>query len=265
MQRIHSLSALPPELREALDDAANSGGSVTSLLCPTCRGGRTGERSVSAWVTTGYGHLKCWRASCSDYGEVPMDPSVVIGPPKFKPKPYQGELCDPDVGMLSMMLNYYNISLVTLTLNGVKQIPREQILYFPVHGPNIHGERGGFLRYYDGTRPKVITYKATDLPFQAWYMSDPEAPLIIVEDSVSALRLWQLNINAVALLGTNLNTDKAVEIVSQDFKDVRIALDRDAFGRAVHYSRKYSWLSPILLEADIKDMQDDDIRTKIRI
>lgn len=95
----------------------------------------------------------------------------------------------------------------------------------------------------------------------AWYRNHGSDKLIIVEDQLSAIRAADF-MNAVALLGVNINDDRAYEIKKGGFKEVFIALDNDAFGLTLSYSvkfRSYLNLVPLKLHKDIKDMNDDEL------
>ena len=114
------------------------------------------------------------------------------------------------------------------------------------------------LRYFDGTQPKAVSYKATDQPWQAHYAQPSPRGHVIVEDQLSGLRAWQCGYYAVALLGVNLNQDKAAELRSVFSAGAwLLALDADAYGKALSYARRYSWVRAVRLEADIKDLKSD--------
>jgi len=195
---------------------------------------------------------------------VPLDPSAKIGTPQFKPRFFEGELASQ--GDAVRLLMPYNIGVPAMLEFGIRAVVDKDAVYMPVYGP-AGQERGGMLRYFDGTQPKAVSYKATDQPWQAWHMPDGSQDLdvlVIVEDQLSAMRCWQLGYTAVALLGVNLNSDKAAEIRST-CADMRtlLALDADAFSKALGYAKKYSWLQPVRLEKDLKDSSDAEILERL--
>ena len=258
--RIHSLTDWPPELQAA----ARGESGASRYLCPACNGGRSRELSLTCAPEyfSGFAIAKCWRASCGYFAKVPLDPSAKIGTPQFKPRFFEGSF-EP---ITFRLLHRYNIAVPTTEAFGVQGTAGREAVYMPVYGP-AGQERGGMLRYFDGTQPKAVSYKATDQPWQAWHMPDGSQDLdvlVIVEDQLSAMRCWQLGYTAVALLGVNLNSDKAAEIRST-CADMRtlLALDADAFSKALGYAKKYSWLQPVRLEKDLKDSSDAEILERL--
>jgi DNA primase len=81
----------------------------------------------------------------------------------------------------------------------------------------------------------------------------------VVEDVFSALRLWQSGTTAVALLGTSLSDLKAAEIRRHAVGPVVVALDSDASARAINAARLHHFTYRRLLDADIKDMTEEQL------
>lgn len=257
--RIHSLTDWPAELQAA---ALRGGGE--RLQCPACGGGRTRELSLQMTNLNGFTTARCWRASCGYFAKVPLDPSTKIGQPQFKPRIFEGELAELDGYATSALLDRYGIQPHTAARYGVKQVVGRDAIYMPVYGPQGH-ERGGMVRYFDGSLPKTVSYKATDQPWQAWYRAENMPACVIVEDQLSALRCWQAGYTAIALLGVNLNGEKAGEIqrIAGITVACKLALDADAFSKAVGYAKKYSWLQVVRLGKDLKDCNDDEILARL--
>jgi len=256
--RIHNLTDWPIELQEA---AVLRGGG-RDMLCPSCNGGRSHERSLSVYADGTFYTARCWRASCGYFAKVPLDPNAKIGTPQFKPRFFEGELSSQ--GDAVRLLLPYNIGVPAMLEFGIRAVVDKDAVYMPVYGP-AGQERGGMLRYFDGTQPKAVSYKATDQPWQAWHIpieADDGHTCVIVEDQLSAMRCWQLGYVAVALLGVNLNSDKAAEL-QQHSQLWKLALDADAFSKALGYAKKYSWLRPVRLEKDLKDSSDAEILERL--
>lgn len=94
-----------------------------------------------------------------------------------------------------------------------------------------------------------------------WYRFRKYNPVcVIVEDQPSALRVAATGqADAVALMGTLLNHERAIEILQQNYKRVWLSLDRDAMAKAVKYLSEFSSYIPNLRmkaldNVDIKDM-----------
>lgn len=262
MTRIHHMSDWPAALREAATTAAAEARSVSSLRCPACDGGRTHEDSLSVWVDGRYAKAHCWRAACNYSADAPLDGDVLIGPPRFAPRNYEGELvavkCKP------WLADRYGLEPATIDTFGVQELVTRLALYMPVWGKETQA-RGAVVRtldmLFDG--PKAISYKATDMPWQAWYYGQRVgdlAPVVVVEDQLSAMRAYQLGYVGCALLGTNMNREKAAEIRQYaGERQVLLALDADATSKAIGYARQYTWLQVRRLTKDLKDSADAEI------
>jgi len=164
--RIHSLTDWPPELQAA----ARGESGASRYLCPACNGGRSRELSLTCAPEyfSGFAIAKCWRASCGYFAKVPLDPSAKIGTPQFKPRFFEGELASQ--GDAVRLLMPYNIGVPALEAFNIRSVVGKDAVYMPAYGP-AGQERGGMLRYFDGTQPKAVSYKATDQPWQAWLSS----------------------------------------------------------------------------------------------
>ena len=87
----------------------------------------------------------------------------------------------------------------------------------------------------------------------------------VVEDQFSAMRLWQHGLSAVALLGTHINHERAVEISSVS-NDVFLALDKDATAKAIEYATKFRYAfnaKVVALTRDIKDQTEEELKELI--
>jgi len=94
----------------------------------------------------------------------------------------------------------------------------------------------------------------------AWYTNRTTRTLIIVEDQLSAIRASDY-VNSVALLGTNLNQERATEIREAGLRPAYLALDKDAWELSVRYAKQYRTylgLQLLRLDKDIKDMTDEE-------
>jgi hypothetical protein len=143
--------------------------------------------------------------------------------------------------------------------------PEQHCLVMPIRCP-YGGVRGHITRTL--TEPKrCFTYKATAQPWLDWWdsrdrRSPCEAPVVVVEDTISACRLAGLGYQSVALLGTSISNPQAREIAQvANGRPVYLALDRDAFTKALHLAKRHAHIVkflPVCLTEDIKNMKDDD-------
>jgi len=252
---------LPAVLRQAI----NIGQGRTT--CPTCAGGKSREVSLSIRHSQdGLISMKCFRASCGWFGLTMPDGNL-----KFQTKPVKlASFYDDDTLTLrdSPMLEYlqdtYGIKEDSALSHGWLQSASLTTLVMPVLSP--YGlERGVATRTFRDPK-RCYTYKATAQPWLDWWYTDSKAPIVLVEDCISACRLHGLGYTAVSLLGTNLNTEQAKEIDKQASSQVYLALDRDAFVKSLKLRDKHKHIldmSPICLDEDIKNIASDDAIRKL--
>ncbi len=127
--------------------------------------------------------------------------------------------------------------------------------------------RGWVLRDIEGkSGTKALTFLAEGVS-QSWYKTDPTAPTVVVEDIPSAVRASRY-VNSIALLGTGVGMSKAEEIAQHATRPIVIALDPDALQKAFKIAAEYHLLlnAPrvMLLDKDIKDMEEDYLQDLIR-
>ncbi len=264
MDNVVLMNQLPDYIREHI--AFETDG---KLRCPKCDGGRTGEISLSVYgADSGEGRkmsgairLHCWRASCgwtavtlSSMSEVKMQ-SGKIKPPKV----YRDPLSNIKGMQVQELRFIYGLKQSSYVPHGWK-VGEDEALVMPILCP-VGGVRGHATRTF--TKPKrCYTYKATAQPWLDWWTGDRDGPLVIVEDTLSACRLSGLEIQAVALLGTGMTVEQAQEIKAYSSANscVYLALDRDAFNKAIHMRRRHKHildLRPICLMEDIKNIPED--------
>lgn len=133
---------------------------------------------------------------------------------------------------------------------------------FPIFSP-MGIRRGYVFRSYSGETPKALTHMEQEGPSTSFYRGPRHNnTLLLVEDIPSAVRAAVYG-NSAALNGTGLSIECAEEIAAH-FKHVVIALDYDATKQALKLQRKYSLLfsttDVIMLDKDIKDMPEDEIK-----
>jgi len=272
MRRVHSIRDLPDDLQVVVNNTTDS---ASSLLCPVCHGGRTGEHSLRIAREGEGAHLKCYRAGCGWYAFVLLDgrtAPAVTGPAKYDPKVYHGELQLPSGPMRRFFADSFGIDCNTLRTWAREARPERNAYFFC--RDRYGAERGGQLRKYGAfTGPKAITYKHTDEPFIGWYPAPSTPFIVIVEDAVSAMKLWQMGYTAVCLFGTNLSEDKCREIAGVQAElpmaipAPRLALDPDAYSLAIKYVRRRAGILnmvPVLLPADPKDMNEAPLREALQ-
>lgn len=251
---------------EGLADGIN----LASELCPACKGGDTGERTLSVARKDGRLMWICHRASCpfrgSEWGPCRVGELYTRTP---SPRGVTGRDYIRTSSPLpdkyrEMFTEKYSLEINTLAHWGIGWAEEDKRVVMPVR--NRQGEDiGAQLRSYEGANPKTITH--TEACAVAWYARTGDTRhLIIVEDQVSAMRLWQRGVSAVALLGTHLNEEMVSEIRKTKFKSVVIALDNDAIAKSVQFVIKFRSYLPMLLlpiSKDIKDQTERELTTTL--
>ncbi len=122
---------------------------------------------------------------------------------------------------------------------------------------------------------KALTYMHVAEPVQSFYLRPytvgslvPASSLVLVEDQLSAIKLYQLGYNSVALLGVpnkgNIGADRVAEISRVPASEVIVALDSDATAEAFNFVRQwgaaFTHSRVAILTKDIKDTPSDEIR-----
>jgi len=207
--------------------------------------------------------MRCWRASCGWRGITMNDPNTVMQARKMKKVTVYREAIEPitkhDFG--EALRQMYNIHPAVWTEHGWGVNHEQKCLVMPIRCP-YGGVRGHVTRTF--TDPKrCFTYKATAQPWLDWWAADAEnKPIVVVEDTISACRLAGLGYPSVALLGTSISNPQAQEIGKiADRRPVYLALDRDAFVKALGLAKRHAHIVqflPVCLTEDIKNMKDDD-------
>ncbi len=262
MPDILTLDKLPDYLQEALRNHRGR------EVCPKCDGGSTREESLSIRPLDDDVLLKlsCWRATCGWYAYVGgVDVKAVTK--KVKPgSVYREPICGTSGTELGhMLVSQYGLTPGKWYAHGWGTSEDGKTLVMPVRDP--YGRtRGHVTRTFDIPK-RCYTYKATSQPWLDWWFdTNNPAPVVIVEDTLSACRLAGCGFNAVALLGTSITTEQAQEIAEvADSRPIHLALDRDAFLKAIKLCRRHAHIlrcdTVTCLTVDVKNMEsDDDIR-----
>jgi hypothetical protein len=244
---------------------------ASGLLCPWCHGGQSGERSLIAWWDGVNIKAKCKRAKCGEWGA--WDGVDLGGIPAAsavdKPKRYLVETLPLADATRTALEARYAVQPETMARYGLRQNTAGTACYCPVYGPTGKS-RGWVRRWLDGTVPKVKGYPSHDHPegaaWMAWYRvarPTPTAellPLVVcVEDVFSAMRLWQVGITSVALLGVSLTPVRVAEL-RRFATSIVVALDADAWPLAISAALRFH-TEVRRVEPDIKDMTEEQLTT----
>lgn len=245
---------------EGLPDGATAAGE----LCPSCKGGSTGEGTFSVTREGSFLKFYCHRASCGLKGSTGSSahhvPRTVVPPVRgIVGRNYIATSGALPEDVRQRLIHDYCINKGLASRWGIGWNEEEKRVVLPVY--NLQGEAdGSVLRSLSGAKPKTISH--TDPMVMAWYANVNSRKCLIVEDQLSAIRGSEY-MNAVALLGTNLNEDRAYEIKAKGFTEIYLALDADAYPLSVRLAALYKNVLPIRLlrlGKDIKNHNRDELQ-----
>lgn len=253
-------------------------GQTSGEVCPKCRGGLTGEKSLSVYRGAAGASWKCHRSSCGFQGHIgaagTAGSSVGLTPSvKQEAKPYVPKIQGVPSAIVDELEARYNILQETQLRQGFVWTPDlGGRLGMPIRTRWMNSIGYSFRSFTDGKPKNLIIRDGSEAPTLAWYLGSqepaaslyqPELPIVVVEDQLSALRVTPYA-NAVAMLGTGLSAVKIMDIVNTKTKHVILAFDRDASEEATRYLKLYTpffdKLSMVLLEKDLKDSSDEAIK-----
>lgn len=245
------------------------GDTVRGELCPFCEGGRTGERTFGIIRTARGALYNCFRASCGASGGVTIGgtsaPAKEVKGPKFQPRHYPYSTYDPEAIIGEYVFTKYEITPATMKYWGVKWGADEIVI--PIRNP-IGYKLGHVTKCFSGKKKKNDNYKASDeFPFIAFFTEGREGTVYIVEDCLSAMKLWQMGFPSIALLGTSMSAADAL-YMSKYWQKAKLLLDRDAFDVSVKIAKAcnlfFDKLGVRLIDQDIKDTAQEDIEGVIK-
>lgn len=249
-------------------------GNSIRMVCPVCNA----RHEKSFQITRAQSNLlyRCWRMACGVKGVVGSftreyrEPSPVVVPPKPRHLPYSTSR----VGGYeqAVVWHRYRITGESLERAGVRWAEAIESLVFPCY--TIDGE---FVGYATKSLANPVTSLKSNLfwdrappryfKVMEWALRGDDT-VVLVEDCLSALKLWQAGVSSIALLGTKLDDSTALEI-SKSYRKVVFCLDNDATAKAVELSRKYNLLfdkvSILVPRVDPKDMPMDELENLLYV
>ena len=251
-------------------------GDSVRLVCPVCSARH--ERSFQITRTQSNLLYRCWRVACGIKGVVGSRSPEYTGsygirlPPDTPrtplPRPFPYSTQKVPVFEQAIVWHRYRIGGDTLDVSGVLWTEGIESLVFPCY--DLLGAFTGLAtkclaRPYRGRKSDLFWDEGPPRYFTArWRLQQHSyrSVVYLVEDCLSALKIWQAGGAAIALLGTKLDDKTALEI-SKVFRNVVFCLDNDATAKSVELSRKYNLLfdkvSILVPPADPKDMHPEEL------
>lgn len=242
--------------------------------CPKCRGGTHGERAMSVGRTGPFLWWLCHRASCGFRGKHRV---AGVGEYVETTDEKRGRYRDFKRGPIpptikQRLCDKFNLQPDSLDLAKWQYTPdydgHGKRIIMPILNAN-GAVRGEAFRSYWKAEPKMLINMDLKESGICWYKFRKYGRVLVVcEDQPSALRVAQANVDAVALLGTNLNVERVFEIRDQEYSRVWLSLDRDAASSVMKQMAEFSGYLPALrakpLEGeDIKDMSPEQFELYI--
>lgn len=244
---------------------------MSGQMCPSCKGGLSGEQSMSVGRTNGLLWWRCHRNSCSLRGahgaRVGVDESPAVhraGRWNYTTSPLSKE-------WLEWLSYRFSIEedIVDREWRWTGRYGGRVVM--PIR--NDRNITTGFsLRSYNGDSPKNLIHRVSEEVGHAWYRSSPYASrVLVVEDQPSALRASTLQgVDSIALLGTNFQESLVdrLRFVYRHQHKIMLALDQDATTEAVATVVKWKSSLPSLevlpLDKDVKDQSPEEFRELFR-
>lgn len=244
------------------------GAVLSSQLCPSCRGGVSGEQSMSVGRTDGLLWWRCHRNKCEFRG---LNGSRNTGVGILTPAEHQKGRWNYETERLSKAW----LSYLSERFRILDDVVDREWMWTDSYGGRVvmpvRNERNVTtaytLRSYNPEeKRKALNHRVMEDTGQAWYQGCPyPSHILIVEDQPSALRAsLATNVNSVALLGTHVpNTLLETIKYKYDYKPtIVVALDQDATPEAVKQVASlrhlYEKLKVYALEDDIKNLNEEE-------
>jgi DNA primase (bacterial type) len=242
--------------------ALQDGETRAGELCPSCRGGRSGERTLSVTRSGGALLWHCHRASCTFGGHENSRATSNGRLPRTAVPACRGavgreyirsavQLPDPVRRQLATELYLTDKHIAQWQLgwdeDEYKVVQPVKDVYGNVLGCVLRAMRG------DTRLPKAKSH--TEEGAIAWHVNPTTRGLIIVEDIYSAIRAADY-CSSVALLGTHLNEERVEQIKQSGLYPVYLALDADVYPQVIRYAQRFRSqlpMIPIKLTKDLKN------------
>lgn len=239
------------------------GDTLSGLLCPSCRGGSGREHSLSVGRKEQWLWWRCHRASCNfrgSYTHASIGPrpvkDVTLNRLSYTTKPLPKSLCRK----LCEDLHLTEGLISTAGWQWTDDYSGRVVM--PIR--SLDGTHtGDSLRSYNGDEPKAMINRRMPGELLSWHTTVRyPSTVVICEDQPSAVRMSGVTgVAGLALLGTELNYDRCMDIKRSKIKHLVLSLDEDATAKAVRHLVNYRSVLPSLrlvpLDEDIKSMNNE--------
>lgn len=254
-----------------------------TITCPFCQRDWLQQGKPDSWqpnqsmsvkrVAVGFVYI-CHRASCAEghSGGIvsdTIDMAHFNSAPRrkeFIPKTYKGPMSLIPEDIAASILYPYGITKPIQIKQGMKYLPYESRIYFPVYN-NIGATIGGQSKAISKlVKPKNISYRQSNGPWIHYPKGmKHEGPLVLVEDIISANKVVAAGKRAAAIMGTHLSKEVLDHLIATE-PDIILMLDGDASALAAEMKQDYGILFrnfvvvPLSNGKDPKDLSIEELR-----
>ena len=161
------------------------------------------------------------------------------------------------------MVEPFYISLEEAEKQGFKWLSTENRLYMPTYNKSGYVIGGTAKTIVKKLKPKSIQYRHANVSMIHYPKQREQDYVILVEDTLSAVRLVVAGYPAAALLGTNITDEMLKQLIEQE-KNVTLALDGDASMKSINYKKKIGMFFKnfrlvLLSNRDMKELTDEEL------
>ena len=217
----------------------------TSLICPYCEGGRTGE--TSGRVTRSHEGLSfiCFRGKCDAPtvwipNTTPMATSDQTQRQTFIPNLFREETQTVPIGVYRALLEEY-LPLEEVTRQGIKWAPASMSLVYPLWAADglLLGHQ--VVRMDRRITPRIRTHREIEAPLLHCPLQHNRIRgahvLTLTEDIISAIKVSQV-VPCCSVIGSYLTDGMASQLVNLGVLRGMVFFDGDAAGAS---GANHSW------------------------
>jgi hypothetical protein len=215
-------------------------GESERFLCPYCLGGSSQEKSLVVSRTQEGLKYMCHRASCGLPAGFEGSRQGVDRPqwPQKNTHFYTDPLRHLSHEESVILNKKYQISASTISHMYWRYAPKHNSLAMPCF--DVFRNRIAVqLKHFPGmkqilpSKNKIYRELMTDVyclyqEITENHLSPKAGAVVVVEDQISAAKIWQLGYNACALLGTHMS-DQVAQHLSSRHRTILLALDKDTW------------------------------------
>jgi hypothetical protein len=246
--------------------------------CPFCGAGNTFQ------AENNYGRLRwyCFSASCEAKGDIktgltPEGAAAWRGTQEVKSAPFvvppswlplTGTNATPVVERYLSVNNCWN-AVATGRILAYEDVAANRIVFAQTDettGEVLGGIGRKLGEVHKSPGPKWYKYGAADTGYPIYHNGkSPGHSVVVVEDLASSCAISQFT-DSFALTGTHISAIMLTQITSR-WKNVTIALDKDATLKAAEMVRQLAWyvenVNMMILTEDLKTYHKDDLRYEL--